>query len=164
MTSRNEPIHTHSDSIRIGAPPEKVWQLVTAMERYGEWSSENQGGYWRKKPDGTRGTGQVGDQFVGINRRDEQEWKALVEIVERDEGRSFAFVTGGTELNFVLWQYVLEPDGDGTRLTENWELRNLSPIMVEHGEPEVAKRMANAKESIAATLAGIKATAEAGAG
>ena len=45
------------------------------MERYGEWSSENTGGYWRKK-DGVPGTGEVGDEFVGINRRGDDEWKA----------------------------------------------------------------------------------------
>ena len=151
---------SENESIRIDAAPAKVWQLVTAMERYGEWSSENTGGRWRKGADGELGTGKVGDQFVGVNRRDGVEWKALVEIVERDEGRSFAFVTGGSELNFVLWQYLLEPEGEGTRLTEYWELRNLSPIMVENGEPEVAYRMANMRESMRATLEGIKRTAE----
>ena len=60
---------THTDSVRIEAPPARVWELVTAMERYGEWSSENTGGYWRKGADGVPGTGQVGDQFVGVNRR-----------------------------------------------------------------------------------------------
>jgi hypothetical protein len=159
----SQPLHTHSQSIRIGAPPAEVWKLVTDMERYGEWSSENCGGYWRKGADGVPGTGKVGDQFVGINRRDGTEWKALVEIVEREEGKSFGFVTGGAQLNLVLWKYGLEPDGDATVLTEYWELRNLSPIMVERGQPEVDYRMANMRESIQATLEGIKRTAEAGA-
>src|SRR5688500_495164 len=61
---------SQTDSIRIAAPPAKVWELVTAMERYGEWSSENTGGRWRKGADGEPGTGKVGDQFVGVNRRD----------------------------------------------------------------------------------------------
>ena len=151
------PIYSHADSIHIDAPPSKVWAMVTAMERYGEWSPENTGGYWRKKPDGTLGTGQVGDEFVGVNRRGEQEWKALVEIVEREEERSYAFVTGGTNLNFVHWRYELERAADGaTVLTEQWALRNLSPIMVEKGDAEVAYRVENARESIGATLAGLK--------
>jgi uncharacterized protein YndB with AHSA1/START domain len=160
VSEQSAPLHTHSDSIRIAAPPEAVWELVTAMERYGEWSSENTGGYWRKKADGVPGTGLVGDEFVGINRRDGVEWKGLVEIVERDEPRCYAFVTGGTERNWVLWQYVLEADGEGTKLTTNWELRNLSPPMVERGEPEVAYRVANARESMRTTLEGMKACAE----
>lgn len=158
--SDNEPIMTYSESIDIDASPSAVWGLVTDMERYGEWSSENDGGYWRKNEDGVPGTGQVGDEFVGINRRDGQEWKALVEIVERDEERAFGFITGGTEHNFVSWRYVLEPSGDGTRLTEEWALLNRSPIMVENGQTEVDKRAANARESLAATLRGMKATAE----
>jgi len=156
-----EPIHAHQDSIEVAAPPEAVFELVTAMERYGEWSSENKGGYWRKGPDGVPGTGEVGDQFVGINRRDGVEWKALVEIVEREHERAFAFVTGGREMNLVQWRYQLEPEGEGTRLTEQWELRNLSPQMIEKGEQEVAYRVANARESLHATLQAMKAAAEA---
>lgn len=155
------PIHSHAESMYVDAPPSKVWELVTAMDRYGEWSSENEGGYWRKRPNGDLCTGEVGDEFVGINRRGDQEWKALVEIVERDEEKAFAFVTGGMAHNFVQWGYRLEPEGDGTKLTEHWELRNLSPIMVEKGDAEVQQRRSNAVESLRATLAAMKAAAEA---
>jgi uncharacterized protein YndB with AHSA1/START domain len=154
------PIHNHAESIFIDAPPAKVWKLVTAMERYGEWSPENQGGYWRKRENGDVCTGEVGDEFVGINRRGDQEWKALVEIVERDEEQSFAFITGGAANNWIQWGYRLEPEGEGTRLTEHWELRNLSPGMVERGEPEIELRRANAIDSIGKTLAAMKAAAE----
>jgi hypothetical protein len=130
------------------------------MERYGEWSSENTGGYWRKGPDGVPGTGQIGDQFVGINRRGGEEWKAPVEIVEREEERSCAFVTGGREMNLVLWRYELQPDGDGTVLTEQWTMTNRAWFVEHGGEEEVVRRTANAKESIPATLQGMKATAE----
>ena len=153
---------THTDSVRIGVPPARVWEMVTAMERYGEWSSENTGGYWRKNAEGVPGTGNVGDQFVGINRRDGVEWKALVEVVERDEEKAYAFVTGGKDMNLVLWRYELQPDGDGTLLIEQWTMLKPSFFLEQGGEPEVARRAANAKESIAATLQGMKATAEGG--
>lgn len=157
-----EPIHTHTDSIDIAAPPAEVWKMVVDMERYGEWSSENQGGYWRKGEDGVPGTGQVGDMFVGINRLGDEEWKAPVEIVERDEGRSFGFVTGGMEYNIALWQYVVEEnDSGGTTLTENYELRTLSPRMKEHGQDEVDLRRQNMITSIRNTLVGMKTAAEA---
>ncbi len=164
MTDQPAPLYSYESSVDIAAPPELVWHLVTAMERYGEWSSENQGGYWRKNADGVPYTGLVGEEFVGINRRGDQEWKALVEIIERQEGASFAFVTGGTALNFVRWRYVIEPSETGTRLTEQWELRNLSSIMVEGGQAEVDRRVSNAKESLEATLVGMKAEAERQAG
>ena len=151
---------THTDAVRIAAPPARVWELVTAMERYGEWSSENTGGYWRKGADGVAGTGKVGDQFVGVNRRDGVEWKAPVEIVERNELAAFAFVTGGKEMDLVLWRYELQPDGDGTLLTEQWTMRKPSWFAERGGDAEIGMRTANAKESIAATLQGMKVAAE----
>jgi hypothetical protein len=151
---------SHTDSVRIAAPPARVWELVIAMDRYGEWSSENTGGYWRKGADGVPGTGQVGDQFVGINRRDGVEWKAPVEIIERDEEKAYAFVTGGRDMDLALWRYELQPDGDGTLLIEQWTLRKPSFFIEQGGDAEVTRRAANAKESIAATLQGMKATAE----
>ncbi|HCJ86006.1 MAG: SRPBCC family protein [Acidimicrobiales bacterium] len=156
----SEPIMSHSESIEINASPEKVWSLVTAMDRYGEWSSENTGGYWRKNEEGIPGTGAVGDEFVGINRIGDDEWKALVEIIVREEHKTFAFVTGGTAMNLIHWRYDLEPSDSGTTLTESWALMNLSPLMIEHGDEEIQFRAANAKESIAATLKGMKAAAE----
>ena len=156
----SEPIMSHSESIEINASPETVWSLVTDMERYGEWSSENTGGYWRKKEDGVPGTGEVGDEFVGINRRGDDEWKALVEIIVREENNAFAFVTGGTAMNLIHWRYDIEPNDSGTILTESWALMNLSPLMVEHGDEEIQYRAANARESITATLKGMKAAAE----
>jgi hypothetical protein len=149
-----EPVEEVSHSIQIDAAPARVWELVTALDRYGEWSSENTGGYWRKGEDGEPGTGMVGDMFVGV------EWKAPVEIICREEERDFAFVTGGLEYNIALWRYQLEPSGDGTKLTETWTLRKLSPNMIEKGDEELQYRKANADSSIQATLAGMKAAAE----
>jgi hypothetical protein len=158
----SEPIVTHEDSVEINASPEVVYGLVTSMERYGEWSSENCGGYWRKDASGTPGTGKLGDQFVGINRQDGREWKAPVEIIEKEPARTFAFVTGGVDANIALWKYTLEPTGNGTKLTENYELRNLPPLLLEGGQPAIDARMQAMRTSIRATLEGIKACAEAG--
>ena len=161
MSDQN-PIHSYAETIYVEAPPARVWELVTAMDRYGEWSSENEGGYWRKRENGDICTGEVGDEFVGVNRRGEHEWKALVEIVEREEGRAFAFVTGGAANSWIQWGYRLEPKGSGTNLTEHWELRNLPPGMIERGDGEVEMRRANAIESLGKTLAAMKAAAEVG--
>lgn len=157
----DNPVMSYSESIDIDAPVSAVWDMVTSLERYGEWSIENTGGYWRKGPDGEPGTGQVGDMFVGINKRDGQEWKAPVEIIRRVENEDFAFVTGGLEYNIVLWRYQLAPKGDGTTLTESWTLRQLSPRMLEHGQKEVGYRAHNARTSLRATLEAMKTAAEA---
>ena len=158
----SEPLVTHSDSVDIAAPPERVYELVSAMDRYGEWSSENTGGYWRKDENGNPGTGKVGDFFVGINRSGDQEWKAPVEIVENDPNRCFAFVTGGLEYNFALWKYTIEPNPGGCTLTESYELRRKTPTMEAEGQPAIDARMEAMRTSIRATLEGLKATAEAG--
>jgi len=155
-----EPVRQRSKSIDIAAPPEAVWELVTSLDRYGEWSNENTGGYWRKGEDGEPGTGQVGDMFVGVNRLDGEEWKAPVEIVQRVENRDFGFVTGGLDYNIVLWRYQLEPTDAGTRLTESWTLRQLSPRMIENGEGELEYRTGNAERGIDATLSALKAALE----
>ncbi len=156
------PIRQHVDSIDIAAPPSRVWELVTALDRYGEWSSENTGGKWRNREDGTVATGEVGDTFTGVNRLGEVEWKVPVEVVRREENRDFAFVMATLKHPFVLWRYQLEPNGDGTTLTESWTLRNLTPNMVDKGDTEVEERAENARRSMRATLEGMKAAAEAG--
>jgi len=156
------PIRQHVDSIDIAAPPSRVWELVTALDRYGEWSSENTGGRWRPRPDGEVGTGEVGDVFSGLNRLGDVEWKVPVEVVRREDERDFAFVMATLAHPFVLWRYQLEPNGDGTTLTESWTLRALTPNMVDQGDVEIDRREENARVSIKATLAGMKAAAEAG--
>ncbi len=155
-----EPVVQLVESIDIAAPPAAVWELVTSLDRYGEWSPENTGGYWRKGEDGEPGTGQVGDVFVGVNRIGDEEWKAPVEIISRVENADFAFVTGGLEYNIALWRYQLEPNDGGTRLTQSWTLRQLSPRMVEHGGPEFEYRMGNAAKSLKETTAAMKAALE----
>jgi hypothetical protein len=155
-----EPVAQLAESIDIAAPPAKVWELVTALDRYGEWSPENTGGYWRTGDDGEPGTGQVGDMFVGVNQLDGEEWKAPVEIIQRVENQDFAFVTGGLDYNIVLWRYQLEPTDAGTRLTESWTLRQLSPRMIENGDTELQYRTANAAKSLTGTLAAMKSSLE----
>ena len=155
-----DPVCQRHESIDIAASPAEVWALVTALERYGEWSPENTGGYWRKGEDGEPGTGEVGDMFVGVNNLDGEEWKAPVEIVSRVEHEDFAFVTGGLDYNIALWRYQLAPIDGGTRLTESWTLRQLSPRMVENGDAELAYRTANAEKSLSDTLAAMKSTLE----
>ena len=157
----DEPIRQHVDSIDIAAPPSRVWELVTALDRYGEWSSENVGGRWRNRPDGTPGTGEVGDVFSGQNKLGDVEWKVPVEVVRRVDERDFAFVMATLAHPFVLWRYQLEPNGAGTTLTESWTLRNLTPNMTEKGDAEIDQREHNARVSIRATLEGMKAAAEA---
>ena len=58
-----------------------------------------------------------------------------MEVVERDEERAYAFVTGGKEMDLALWRYELQPDGDGTVLVEQWTLRKPSFFLDQAATP-----------------------------
>lgn len=76
--------------------------------------------------------------------------------------RAFAWEVNN---GWVFWSYTLEPDGEGTRLTESWEFR---PAGVEgfrqnfgkHAEDLIREQVAAAATGIPATLATIKRIAE----
>jgi len=65
-------------------------------------------------------------------------------------------------MNIALWKYVVEPGANGgSTLTEYYELRTLPPTMVDGGQAAIDERMETNRSSMRATLAGIKAAAEA---
>ncbi|MFH0241913.1 NAD(P)-binding domain-containing protein [Streptomyces sp. HK10] len=104
-------------SIRIEAGPEAVWDLISDVTRMGEWSPECRRCFWRG---GKRG---AGARFIGINRRGWVVWVTSNEVEEAERGRSFAF---RTTTNGVRWGYRLEPDGEGTSVTEVWDVSGQS--------------------------------------
>src|SRR3712207_8581307 len=46
------------------------------------------------------------------------------EVVELEPGRAFTFVNHGIDgdRDLVRWGYRFEPEGDGTRVTETWQV------------------------------------------
>jgi uncharacterized protein YndB with AHSA1/START domain len=48
----------------VPLPPEQVWELVTAVDRIGEWSPEATGGHWCDESPGPV----TGARFTGTNR------------------------------------------------------------------------------------------------
>ncbi|WP_248959001.1 SRPBCC family protein [Sphaerisporangium perillae] len=96
--------------VRIDAPPRKVWDLITDVTRYGEWSPESRGGRWLAGVGG-----RVGASFVGRNRRGPFRWSTTCTVVEWERPRRFTFEVG---LSRMRWGYRLVPDGEGTLLCE----------------------------------------------
>ncbi|MBE7190799.1 SRPBCC family protein [Jatrophihabitans endophyticus] len=94
--------------VRIDAAPSAVWSVVSDVGRTGEWSPECArvvavGGVRR------------GGFLLGLNRRGKVRWATVSRVTSFDPERSL----GWTVLtNRSQWTYRLEPDGDGTRLTE----------------------------------------------
>ena len=93
--------------------PTTVYELVSDVTRMGEWSPICRACWWDE------GAGpHVGAWFTGRNEIPERTWETRCQVVAADPGRRFAWEVNN---GWVYWGYSLEPDGDGTRLTESWE-------------------------------------------
>ena len=53
----------------------------------------------------------------------------MVTVRASEPGRIFAFHTGSPDEPNVHWIYEMEPTGDGTRLTESWDVELLPPSL-----------------------------------
>lgn len=105
-------------SVFIDAPPEHVYELVTDIGRMGEWSPECVGADWA--PGSAEAT--VGAVFNGTNSRATNEWTTPNTVIAATPGEEFAWVVGTMDFRVTTWRYVFAPEGDGTRVTESFEL------------------------------------------
>ena len=106
----------------MSAPTEKVWALVSDVTRIGSFSPETFEAQWL---DGATGPA-VGARFRGHVKRNgigPIYWtKCVVTVCEPE--REFTFGVegpGGKPMN--LWGYRLEASGDGTDVTEFFDLQ-----------------------------------------
>jgi hypothetical protein len=113
-----------SVSIHMAALPGVVYELVADVTRMPEFSPEIRRCTWL---DGATGP-TVGARFAAVNKVQRgPAWtnKPVVTVVE--PGRAFAFARtekfGGT----VEWTYRFETEGDGTRVTESYEVTRPIP-------------------------------------
>ena len=103
------------------APPERVWALVSDVTQIGRYSPETFEARWTDGADGPA----LGAGFQGHVKRNERGpiyWTKCT-VTSCEPGRAFAFGVvspRGKILN--TWGYRLEPNGDGTDVTESFEL------------------------------------------
>jgi len=142
-------------SIEIHTSPEAVYDLVSDLPRMGEVSPENIGGEWLGGS-----SGKVGDRFIGHNRTPERAWSVPVMVTIAERGRCFEFVTRPDEGPYVRWTYRLEPSGTGTRVTEIWDVEQLSPGRRSHTQAQHDERSRYTEGMLTTTLAALKKTAE----
>jgi uncharacterized protein YndB with AHSA1/START domain len=145
--------------VRIAAPPEVVWELVSDIDLPARFSTELQSATW------------IDDTtFTGRNRHEAAgEWETTCTVVERVEGVTFAYAVGDPGNPSASWRFTLEPDGPGTRLTQ-WMRMGPAPsgltpaieAMPDKEERIVARRLDEHRFNMLATLAGIKDLAESG--
>jgi len=146
-----------SQSIHVAVSPDALYAMVSDVTRTGEWSPVCRACWWDE------GAGpRAGAWFTGRNETPERTWETRSQVVAAEPGRKFAW-----EVNdgWVYWGYTLEPEGDGTRLTETWEflpkgIAGFRERFKDTADAEIEKRRQAATTGIPATLAAIKKAAE----
>jgi hypothetical protein len=145
-------------TVHVEASPERVYTLVSDVTRMGEWSPETHRCRWV----GTEGP-VTGARFKGYNRRGRARWSNTLVVVSAEPGREFSFRRDVLPCGVCDWRYSIEPEGDGTRLTESyevvkpdWRITNwFNGLLL-----GVADRDEDLIAGMRTTLAGVKAAAE----
>lgn len=63
-----------------------------------------------------------GARFKGYNRRGRARWSNTLEVLGAEPGREFSFRRDVLPCGVCDWRYRMEPDGEGTLLTESYEV------------------------------------------
>jgi len=143
----------------IDASPEAVYDLVSDVQRMGEWSPECRHCEWL---DGATGPA-VGARFKGRNQNRFLRWTTKPKVVVADPGREFAFVTGQGSRDITKWSYRFEPAPDGTIVTESFEMLADVPwyyVMTERYLMGIKDRHADLERNMGETLQRLKVAAE----
>lgn len=150
-----------SAEVWIRADADTVWDLVTALERMGEWSPENEGGVWLE------GGPTVGGRFEGLNSLRGRSWTTLATVTEADRPRRFGWVVNDVDDPAASWSFDLIEEDGGTRVVQRVRLgpgpSGVTAAIRRRPEAEaeiVLSRLQNLWESMHATLAAIKSEAE----
>jgi uncharacterized protein YndB with AHSA1/START domain len=146
-------------TVFVAAPPEEVWSLVSDVTSIGRFSPETFEAQWL---DGKSGPA-VGVRFRGHVRRNEKAWLVYwtnCTITSCEPGREFAFdVKGPQGKTAVTWRYHLEPSGEGTNVTESFELGDTFYLRLYAAFARKSRTRANVR-NMRLTLERVKAVAE----
>jgi uncharacterized protein YndB with AHSA1/START domain len=104
----------------MAAPPERIWELLSDVTKIGRYSPETFEAEWLEGATGPA----VGAKFRGHVKRNgigPIYWTTCT-VRECVPGREFAFGVGPSDKPLSIWGYRLEPSGDGTDVTESFDL------------------------------------------
>jgi uncharacterized protein YndB with AHSA1/START domain len=115
-------------SIRVAAPPEAVWALVSDVTRIGELSPETFEARWIRGSTGP----EVGAFFKGHVKRNGvgPTYWALCRVTECVPNEVFEFAVGTERTALTHWGYRLRPDAGGTEVTEYFRIEPSLPMRV----------------------------------
>jgi hypothetical protein len=106
----------------VDAPADLVFRVVSDVTRMPEWSPQTVYCAW---VDPSRGAAE-GARFKARNRRGRVRWSNTPWVTVADPGREFAFRRLASRSD-VTWCYRLAPAGDGTDVTESFEVHKPPP-------------------------------------
>lgn len=147
-----------SRTVRIQAPAQRVWDLVSDLPNMGKLSPENKGGSWISPATGPA----VGARFKGSNQSGWRRWSTQVVVTRSEPGNVFFFAVTSVGMTVAEWGYTIEPDGLSCSVTESWE-DHRGALMAAIGKvvTGVGDRAGFTGTSIEQTLAALKKAAEA---
>jgi hypothetical protein len=115
-----------SVTVHMAAPPDRIWELISDVTRIGSYSPETFEAEWL---DGATGPA-LGARFRGHVKRNGKGpvyWTTCT-VLASTPGREFAFGVGSADKPINTWRYRLEPVGDGTDVTESFQLADVAAI------------------------------------
>jgi uncharacterized protein YndB with AHSA1/START domain len=109
-----------SATVHMAAPPDRIWELLSDVTKIGRYSPETFEAEWLEGATGPA----VGAKFRGHVKRNgigPTYWTTCT-VRECVPGRAFTFGVGPSDKPLSIWGYHLEPNGDGTDVTESFDL------------------------------------------
>jgi Polyketide cyclase / dehydrase and lipid transport len=146
-------------TVHIDAPAEAIYDLVADVTRIGEFSPECRTAEWL----GDAHQAIRGARFRGRNRANKlARWSRVCEVVTAEPGRVFSFRTIPTRLypDSTVWTYRFEPAGDGTDVTESYEVVKPPPRIVLALYTRLLPHHMDMRPHLLRTLEAIKRTVE----
>ncbi len=107
-------------TVHMEASPQRIWELVSDVTQIGRYSPETFEAEWLEGASGPA----LGAKFRGHVKRNGKGpvyWTTCT-VLACEPGREFAFGVGPSDKPLNVWRYQLEPSGDGTDVTESFDL------------------------------------------
>ena len=149
---------TGSVKVHIDAPAERVWELLSHLERMGEWSPECYRLEWQE---GAESPAVPGARFRGWNRYGRMRWSVACRVKTAVPNGELSFTTLVRDKEMTTWTYRIQPTAAGVDLEESFEVHWL-PLSARLAEDYLMRdRDRRREEAMRTTLERIKALAEA---
>ncbi len=151
--------HTGAVQVHIDAPANKVWELLSHLERMGEWSPECYRVEW---DGGATSPATPGARFRGWNRSGRMKWSVACQVKTAVPEKELSFSTVFRGKEGVTWSYRIEPSDGGVDPVESFDVHwlPLSGWIIEnYFMPDRDRRR---EEAMRSTLERIKQVAETG--